>query len=54
MKGYLVFIREKTIDASELAIYWDEVRGTFKGQEVKVLAAYGKHEVLEGHETEES
>jgi uncharacterized protein (DUF1330 family) len=35
-----------------LAIYWDKIRGTFEDHEVKVLAAYGKHEVLEGDETE--
>jgi uncharacterized protein (DUF1330 family) len=52
LKGYIVFTREKTLDPSELAIYWDKIRGTFAGHEVKVLAAYGKHEVLEGHETE--
>ncbi|MGB8832225.1 MAG: DUF1330 domain-containing protein [Candidatus Sulfotelmatobacter sp.] len=48
MKGYLVFTREKTLDAAELAIYWEEIRGTFAGHEVKLLASYGKHEVLEG------
>jgi uncharacterized protein (DUF1330 family) len=48
MKGYLVFTREKTLDAAELAIYWEAIRGTFAGHEVKLLASYGKHEVLEG------
>ncbi len=52
MKGYIVFTREKTLDAAELAIYKDEVGGTFEGHEVKVLASYGKHQVLEGDETE--
>ena len=52
MKGYIVFTREKTLDAAELAIYWNEIRRTFEGHEVKVLAAFGKHEVLEGDETE--
>jgi uncharacterized protein (DUF1330 family) len=52
MKGYMVFTREKTLDAAELAIYWDKIRATFEGHEVKVLAAYGKYEVLEGDATE--
>ncbi len=52
MKGYIVFIKEKRLDALELTIYRDKIRGTFEGHEVKVLAAYGKHEVLEGDETE--
>jgi len=28
MKGYIVFTREKTLDAAELAVYGDEVRAT--------------------------
>jgi hypothetical protein len=34
----------KTLDAKELAIYWDKIRATVLGHEVKVLAAYGPHE----------
>jgi uncharacterized protein (DUF1330 family) len=52
MKGYFVFTREKTTDAAELAAYMEKVRATFAGHEVNVLAAYGKHEVLEGDATE--
>ncbi len=52
MKGYLVFTREKTVDEAELAIYWENVRATFEGHEIKVLVSYGKHEVLEGDATE--
>jgi uncharacterized protein (DUF1330 family) len=52
MKGYLVFTREKTLDASELAVYWEKIHATFAGHEVKLLASYGKHEVLEGDATE--
>jgi uncharacterized protein (DUF1330 family) len=52
MKGYIVFSREKTTDAAELAVYMEKVRATFAGHEIKVLAAYGKHEVLEGEATE--
>jgi uncharacterized protein (DUF1330 family) len=52
MKGYMVFTRERTTDAAELAVYFEKVRATFEGHEIKVLASYGKHEVLEGDATE--
>jgi uncharacterized protein (DUF1330 family) len=52
MKGHLVFTREKTLDPAELAIYWEKIRATFAGHEVKLLASYGKYEVLEGDPTE--
>lgn len=44
--------RERTRDAVELEIYWSEIRSTFAGHEVKVLASYGAHEDLEGPGTE--
>jgi uncharacterized protein (DUF1330 family) len=47
-----VFIREKTLDPSELEAYWVKVKGTLDGRPLKVLAAYGKHVVLEGPEVE--
>lgn len=52
MKGYLIFTKEKTLDEGEMAIYHEALRATFEGHEVKVLANYGKHEVLEGEPTE--
>jgi uncharacterized protein (DUF1330 family) len=52
MSAYLIFTRERTLDAKELAIYSDKIRATFIGHEVKVLAAYGPHEDLEGPPTE--
>ncbi|HUN61322.1 MAG TPA: DUF1330 domain-containing protein [Candidatus Sulfotelmatobacter sp.] len=52
MSAYLVFIRERTIDPAELEIYWREIRSTFVGHHVKVLASYGAHEDLEGPPTE--
>jgi len=52
MKGYLIFTREKTLDAAELAAYNDKIRSTFEGHEVRILAGNGKHEVLEGDDTE--
>ena len=40
MSAYLVFIRERTLDAGELEIYWSKIRATFAGHDVKVLASY--------------
>jgi uncharacterized protein (DUF1330 family) len=52
MSAYLIFTREQTLDAEELALYWRKIQVTFAGHEVKVLAAYGAHEDLEGPRTE--
>jgi uncharacterized protein (DUF1330 family) len=48
----MVFIREKTLDQSELEAYWAGVPATMEGQPVKVRAAYGRHVTLEGPEVE--
>ena len=52
MPAYLVFIREKTLDQSELKAYWAKVRATMEGHPIKVLAAYGRHVTLEGPDVE--
>lgn len=52
MAAYAIFIRESTRDASELDAYSQRVGGTLAGHRVSVLAAYGRHEVLEGPEVE--
>ena len=52
MSAYLVFTRERTLDASELELYWPQIRETFTGHEVKLLANYGAFEDLEGPPTE--
>jgi uncharacterized protein (DUF1330 family) len=52
MSAYLVFTREKTLDAQELAIYTKEVLATFAGRQFKPLALYGAQENLEGAPTE--
>ncbi|MHB0958788.1 MAG: DUF1330 domain-containing protein [Pirellulaceae bacterium] len=52
MPAYVVFIREKTLDQSELEAYWEKVTGTLDGRPLKVLAAYGKHLTLEGPDVE--
>jgi uncharacterized protein (DUF1330 family) len=52
MSAYFVFIREKTLDESELEHFWETVAATMQGRDIKVLAAYGRHEVFEGPATE--
>ena len=52
MSAYMVFIREKTLDQSELKAYWAKIRATIEGHPTKVLAAYGRHVTLEGPEVE--
>ena len=52
MAAYVVFAREKTLDRSELEVYWSKVRATMEGHPIKVLAAYGRHVTLEGPEVE--
>lgn len=52
MPAYVVFMREKTLDRSELEAYWAQVPPTLDGRPIKVLAAYGKHVALEGPDVE--
>ena len=52
MPAYVVFMREKTLDQSELEAYWAQVAATLDGRPIKVLAAYGKHLTLEGPDVE--
>jgi uncharacterized protein (DUF1330 family) len=48
MTTYIVFTRESTQDQSELNVYQSKVGETFAGHPIKVLAAYGPQQVLEG------
>jgi uncharacterized protein (DUF1330 family) len=52
MSAYLVFTREETLEPSELAIYKEMVVPTLGTFELRILAAYGAHEVFEGEPTE--
>jgi len=52
MSAYFIFTRVKTIDPAEMKIYNDVARDTIKGHPAKLLAAYGRKEVLEGPESE--
>jgi uncharacterized protein (DUF1330 family) len=52
MSAYLVFTKEKTMDQSELDVYQEMVAPTLGTFELKPLAVYGAHEVLEGDPTE--
>jgi uncharacterized protein (DUF1330 family) len=48
MSAYVVFTRTKTTDQKQLEQYWNGIKATMEGHPIEVLAAYGKHEVLEG------
>lgn len=52
MATYIVFTRESTRNAAELETYSQHVGPTLAGHPITVLAAYGRHEVLEGPDVE--
>jgi uncharacterized protein (DUF1330 family) len=52
MLAYIVFLRDRTTDPAELAAYTEKVPATLQGHPVKILAAYGNYEVLEGSDVE--
>jgi uncharacterized protein (DUF1330 family) len=52
MPAYIVFIREQTLDESELKAYWSKAPASLEDHPIKVLAAYGKHVTLEGPDVE--
>lgn len=52
MSAYIVFIREKTIDQTELETYWQKAPAAMEDRPIKPLAAYGRHVTLEGPDVE--
>lgn len=48
MAAYVVFIREVTFDKTELDAYAAAAPASLEGLPIKFLAAYGRHEALEG------
>ena len=48
MAAYIVFTRESTRDAAELATYSQKVGPTAAGHNLTPRAIYGRHEVIEG------
>lgn len=52
MPAYIVFIREKTLDQSELETYWQKAPAAMAGRPIRALAAYGHHVTLEGPNVE--
>ena len=50
--AYVIFTRERTRDAAELRAYSQKSRASLAGHPVNALAVYGRHEVLEGPQTE--
>ena len=52
MTAYIVFTREETTDAAELALYSQSVGASFEGHAPEFLATYGDIETLEGSPVE--
>ncbi len=52
MTTYVIFTREKTVDASQLEVYSPMAKASMEGHPVTRLAAYGRQQVLEGPETQ--
>lgn len=52
MTTYIVFTRESTQDQQELDVYQANVAKTFAGHPIKILAAYGPQQALEGEAPE--
>jgi uncharacterized protein (DUF1330 family) len=48
MSAYLIFIRKRTLDQSELDAYAKAVGPSLEESPFKFLAAYGRQQVLEG------
>jgi uncharacterized protein (DUF1330 family) len=48
MPAYAIFIRESTKDPAEMAAYTRAAGPTLTGHPARVLAAYGRQDVLEG------
>jgi len=48
MTAFIVFTREETTDAAELALYSQAVGSTSDGHDITFLATYGDIETLEG------
>lgn len=48
MPTYVVFTRERTRDPAELEAYTPKAVASLEGHPIRILAAYGRQEVLEG------
>jgi len=52
MTAYVIFIREKTLDQSEMDIYAEKVTSTLPSVPIQMLSAYSRLEVFEGETPE--
>lgn len=52
MSAYALFIKEKTKDARELAIYQSQTAKAVQGHNAELLIAYGNFEAAEGSKPE--
>ncbi len=48
MSASFIFTREKTVDQAEMDLYSSQVQATLASHDLKILAAYGPHEDVEG------
>ncbi|PTQ11579.1 hypothetical protein CLG96_09115 [Sphingomonas oleivorans] len=52
MTAYVIIFRDRTVDEAALAAYAPAAAAARAGHAVTPVARYGRHEVLEGPETE--
>ena len=52
MAAFAVFIRDSTSDPAEMEKYSQMAGATLVGHQARILAAYGRQEVLEGPDVE--
>jgi len=52
MSAYIVFTRDKMIDPKEMELYGQKAMAASAGHNMKPLAIYGRHEVVEGPDVE--
>jgi uncharacterized protein (DUF1330 family) len=52
MAAYIIFIRDRTLQPSEMEIYAQKAGSTLDGHHATVRAFYGPYEVLEGQDAE--
>ncbi len=52
MAAYVIFIRERLRDQAAIDVYSPQAGRSLDGHSVKILAAYGAHEGLEGSPSE--
>lgn len=52
MNGYIIFIRERTLDEQQLRIYKDQLTTSLKIGDARILSLDRAHDELEGEQAE--